>query len=427
MLLEIKVKNFRSIKDWQTFSMLAESKVKEMEESVVRVSDLNILNSAILYGRNASGKSNILKSFKALQYLVLHSAEYKVDEDIEPYEPFKLCPISSKNSTEFSIDFLAKNGVRYIYSIGFSKKEIEYENLIFYPKSQPATLFDRKKGKKTKYGEYLTGKKKEIENLLYPNQLFLSKVGTEKNEQLIDAYKFFSDYLFTSTIHDTGYDQALIRVFSNKMGKDDIPFFKENVNQLMRVADTGIEEIKIKEEDVDRTIFPKDMSDDEKDEIVERFKYKVRTVHKIFEDGEEKGKVEFKLSDESTGTIKLLAVGGLILEALADGQVLIIDELDKSLHPKLTRALINIFKSKINNPKNAQLIFATHDVSLLDNELFRRDQIWFAEKEYEGYSKYYAISDIPGVRQGVPFDKWYMSGRFGATPVINEFNLNFQL
>ena len=127
MLLEIKVKNFRSIKDWQTFSMLAESKVKEMKESVVKSANLNILNSAILYGRNASGKSNILNSFKALQYLVVRSAEYKVDEDIESYEPFKLCPVSNKNPTEFSIDFLAKNGLRYIYSIGFSKKEIEYE------------------------------------------------------------------------------------------------------------------------------------------------------------------------------------------------------------------------------------------------------------------------------------------------------------
>jgi len=96
------------------------------------------------------------------------------------------------------------------------------------------------------------------------------------------------------------------------------------------------------------------------------------------------------------------------------------------LHPKLTRALINIFHSKKTNPNKAQLIFATHDVSLLDNELFRRDQVWFAEKEYEGFSHYYAISDIQSVRPNAPFEKYYMSGRFGANPVINEVELNFQ-
>lgn len=426
MLLELRVRNFLSIRDWQSFSMLAENKVKEISESVIDVSDFSILRTSIIYGRNASGKSNLLQAFKAFQYLVFQSAEFKVEEEIDAYEPYLLNLTNGSDPVEFSIDFLAKDGFKYTYSIGFLRYEIVYENLKFYPKGQSAILFDRKIGKKIKYGEYLTGRKKEIEDLLYPNQLFLSKVGTEKNEQLKAPYRFFISHLFTSTIHDTEYDDALIRIFTNKMSKDAIPFFKENLNRLMRVADTSIEEITIKAEDIDRSILPKDMNEKEKDELIEKFKYKIRTVHKQFDGDKEIGKVEFKLSDESTGTIKLLAVGGLILEALADGQVLIIDELDKSLHPKLTRALINIFNSKKNNPNNAQLIFATHDVSLLDNELFRRDQIWFAEKEYEGYSHYYSVADIPGIRPNSPYEKYYMSGRFGASPVINQNELNFQ-
>ncbi|MDH5475598.1 MAG: ATP-binding protein [Cyclobacteriaceae bacterium] len=420
------MKNFRSIKGWQTFSMLAENKVKELDKVVTNKSNYNFLPTAIIYGRNASGKSNLLTAFKAFQFLVFESADFKVKDKIPAYEPYRLDGANEKEPVEFSIDFLSNEGMRYIYSIGFGEFEIEYENLIFYPKTQPATLFSRLKGKKTTYGEYLTGKKKEIEGLLYPNQLFLSKVGTEKNEQLKIPFTFFSQHMFASTIHDTQYDNALIQIFTRKMGKDDIPFFKENINKLMKVADTGIDKINIREEEMDLSNLPEDMTDDQKKELVEKYKYRIRTVHKIFDENEVSGEVEFRLTDESTGTIKLLAIGGLILEALADGQVLIIDELDKSLHPKLTKALINIFHNKKTNPKQAQLIFATHDVSLLDNELFRRDQVWFAEKEYQGCSHYYAISDIPGVRSNTPYEKWYMSGRFGATPVINELELDFQ-
>jgi len=425
MLLEFKIKNFRSIKDWQNFSMLGVSKVKELENSIIDHNGYNVLSSAIIYGRNASGKSNLLKAFKAIQHMVIFSDDFKVDDKIKPYEPYKLDKNFRNEPVEFLIDFLGKDGIRYEYGLGYSNKEIVYENLRFYPKSQPVWLFRRKKGEKIKYGESLTGNKKNIEDLLYENQLFLSKIGTEKNKQLAIPYSFFSKYLFVSDVHDTNYDKVLIQLFTNKMGNDNIPFFKANINKLMCVADTGIQSINIEESEINLERLPKDMTDEDKNELIERYKYKIRTLHREFENGKEVGSVEFHLVDESTGTLKLLAIGGLILEALADGQTLVIDELDKSLHPKLTRMLINIFRSPKLNPKNAQLIFATHDVSLLDNELFRRDQVWFAEKEFEGNSHYYSISDIPGVRGNIPYEKWYMSGRFGATPVINEHELDF--
>lgn len=426
MLLEIRVKNFRSIKDWQSLSMLSENKVKELPNNQVEFIGQNVLTSAIVYGRNASGKSNILKAFKAIQYLVIDSSEFKIDKKIPPFEPYKLDVNYKKLPTEIYIDFIAKDKVRYIYEVGFNEDEIEYEILKFYPKSQSATLFERHKGHPIKYGDYLTGKKKDVEEKLYPNQLFLSKVGVDKIDKLTDAYLFFSEKMYVSLSHNTNYDNALINFFTKKMADDTVPFFKENINVLMRVADTGIDCINIKEEDIDFGNLPKDMTEDERSDFRERYKYKIRTVHKTFDGEVEVGKEEFKLQEESTGTIKLLAMGGLILEALVDGQLLIIDELDKSLHPKLTRALINIFHSKKTNPNNAQLIFASHDVSLLDNELFRRDQIWFAEKEFEGCSHYYAISDITGIRANVPFEKYYMTGRFGAMPMINENDLIFQ-
>ena len=427
MLLEFSVKNFLSITDWQIFSMLSEKKVKEHQDVVIDKNGYHLLRSAVIYGRNASGKSNFLRAFQALQYLVVESAQYTVDSKIDPYEPNKLNLEYANQPVEFAIDFIAKDAIRYKYEVGFNHQKILYERLRFYPKSQPANLFSRIAGKEIKFGDYLTGRKREIEDLLYENQLFLSKVGTEKIEQLIPPYSFFSDFIFTSIVHDTRYDNALVRWISKKMGEGNIPSYNENINRLVKIADTGIHSLSIKEVEINLIDLPDSLDDQAKRKIVEDNKYRIRTIHKIYQNKEEIGEIEFQLHEESTGTKKLLIVGSLIIEALEDGQVLIIDELDKSLHPKLTRELIKIFHDPVKNPNNAQLIFATHDVNLLDNELFRRDQIWFSEKELDGSSYYYALSDIQGVRHNIPFEKWYMSGRFGGTPVINDQELMFQL
>lgn len=426
MLLELRIKNYKSIKDWQSFSLLAESSVKELENNVVQIEDYNVLTTSLIYGRNASGKSNLLNALRTFQIMVFESGGFKVDTAIQFYEPYKLDEDFYNKPTELYLDFLSKDNIRYIYEIGFSKYDIEYENLKFYPKGQPATLFERKKGSNIKYGEYLTGRKKDIEDKLYTNQLFLSKIGTNKLKALIPVYKYFSNGLFVYSFHDSKYDDLLTRIYTNRIAEEKVPFFKENMNLLLKEADTGIESIEITEEDIDVKMLPAEMSDEEKEDLVNRFKHKIRTVHKIFQGDKEVGFTKFRLEEESTGTIKLLGIGGLILEALYDGQTLIIDELDKSLHPKLTKALIKIFHSKKTNPKNAQLIFATHDVSLLDNTLLRRDQVWFAEKEFEGCSHYYSIADISGVRANAPYEKYYMSGRFGSIPVINENELIFQ-
>ena len=426
MLLEFKVKNFRSIKDWQSFSMLAESKVKEHSEAVIEQSGYNFLPSAIIYGRNASGKSNLLQAIEVLKLLTLNSGEMNEGDLIPFYNTFKLSSGNSGSSVEFLIDFLASDGLRYIYSVGFSSSEITYEKLIFYPKTKPAILFSRVKNQKIIYGEYLTGKKKGIEELLYPNQLFLSKVGTERNDQLSIPFSFFKYGLLLFTVHGTSFDEGLSRQVFNALSSDKGDKYSDNFNKLLQFADTGISTIKVKRKQIDESMLPENIDPTIRKKLTSEYSYKVKTLHKVFEDNEFLREVEFDLEDESTGTKKLLTVGGKILSVLAVGGVLVVDELDKSLHPRLTRALIKLFNSKKKNPNNAQLIFATHDVSLLDAALFRRDQVWFAEKEQEGYSHYYALSDIPGVRANTPYEKWYISGRFGATPSINEHELDFE-
>ena len=139
------------------------------------------------------------------------------------------------------------------------------------------------------------------------------------------------------------------------------------------------------------------------------------------------GFIDFDLVDESAGTKKLLLFGSYMLDCLSDGDVLFVDELDKGLHPKLMQAIIRIFNNPKTNPNNAQLIFTTHDVSLLGADLFRRDQIWITEKELNGISSYYTLADIKGVRADVPFEKYLLNGTFGGTPVLNEFDFEFNL
>jgi uncharacterized protein len=220
-------------------------------------------------------KPNVLECALALLACCL-----TFDKDIPPFEPYKLDKSFLNLPTELYIDFIAKDNIRYVYEIGFTAKRIMYENLKFYPKSQPASLIERKHGEPIKYGEYLTGRKKDIEEKLYENQLFLSKVSTDKLEGLKAAYLFFSEGIYVSTFHDTKYDNLLIQTFTNKMAKDDIPFFKENINNLMRVADTGIDCIDIKEIEIDTDTLPEEMSDEKKQELVERYKHKIRTIHK---------------------------------------------------------------------------------------------------------------------------------------------------
>jgi AAA15 family ATPase/GTPase len=423
MLLQFYVTNYKSIRDQQLFTLLADKSVKENAGSVIVNGNSNALSSAIIYGRNASGKSNLLKALKSLQFMVLASADFKVGSRIQTYEPYMLDMAYREKPVEFKIEFIAADHIKYSYEIGFLLNEITYERLYYYPKSQPAKLFERE-GLHITYGERVTGRKKDIEETLYDNQLYLSKVGSDKLEALYFPFHFFNNMLLNFEDIDRKHEEAFVNLFTERMRLD--KYFADNLIKLVKAMDTSILSFSVNPANIDPKSLPENMSESEREEFIRRYSYSVRTRHKIFKNDKEAGEIDFKLGDESVGTGKLLVLGGIILGTLAEGQVLIIDELDNSLHPKVTKALVRLFNDPVTNPKKAQLIFTTHEVSLLDNELLRRDQIWLAEKEYQGYSHYYTISDIAGVRKDIPLEKWYMNGRFGATPVINEYDLNFE-
>jgi len=424
MILSLRIENFRSIKEPITVNLTTEKRLKEndLPDNSFIENNNEILKSLLIYGRNASGKSNILVALKALTYLVDNSERFKHDADIAPYEPFKFDTEYSKMPVSIEIDFISvdtKNRFKYI--VKFNKKKIAFEGLYIYPEGIKSKLYERSEASIT-YGDYYKGTKKKIEDDLLPNQLFLSKSATSKVKYLDDCYLYFSKYMYISTIHDTDYDNTIIRAFSEVLTKN--KKLKTNLLELLKASDTSIKDFKIQKNEKEIK-FSKNIPEEVKNSLLDKYKYEVSTSHTLFRNGEEVGQETLYLEDESLGTKKLFAIGALILDTLDDGGVIVIDELDKGLHPLISKLLINLFNSKKNNPNNAQLIFATHDSTLLDLEILRRDQISFVDKEYEGNSVYYKLSDIKGIRKDMPIDKWYLSGRFKAIPVTNEVNLRF--
>jgi AAA15 family ATPase/GTPase len=413
MLIDFAITNYRSIKDRQVFSMLTAGKVKELPDNVAKIDkNINLLKSAVIYGRNASGKSNFLEAFYALRNMVDEPSEFRMNGALAFYEPFKLEANNLKMPVEFEINFIAENKIKYNYHISFLEDKIVNESLYYFPNKVKAKLFIREAGKPIDFSDVIKGNKKQIEEYLYPHQLFLSMVGTYKIEQLIIPYQYFEKSIL---LFDNGKDfsENLVSIVES----DKAPFYKENLTKLLHIADTGIEGLVINKS---KKTNSNPLSQ------LKVYEYEISTKHTFRKDGKKMNDIYMQLEEESEGTIKLLAIGGFILDALNNGSVFIIDELEKCLHPKLTRTLIYMFNNPKTNPKNAQLIFATHDVSLLSNEIFRRDQIWFTDKEANGETILYSLSDLKEVRNTVAYEKYYMRGTFGATPVINEYDLNFK-
>lgn len=428
MLVDFSVKNFKSFNDKQTLSMLS-TNIPELKNNIFQLnknSKLSLLKSAIIYGGNGSGKTNLLDAIYNLKMLILNSTDIKVDKIIPYYKPFKLENNSKKLPTEYEIEFIGYDNIRYKYCVSFNKYEVLKESLFFYPSQQEAKLFIREKGKSIDFGAYLKGDKKSIESQLLNNNLFLSKAANSNNAQLTDVYIYFRNNLWfsdqTKVDSSTFYTPYTTKRIANTSNDN----FKNNVRDLLYFADTDIDNLDIKITKPDNIELPDDMPDFIKKEILDRMTYTPITFHRLYENKKEVGFTEFNLSEESDGTQKIYSLGGKVLDVLEKGNVFIVDELNNSFHPLISQFLIQLFNNPKNNPKNAQLIFATHDTSLLSAKIFRRDQIWFTEKNQYGSTNLYSLCefDYKTVRANIPFERWYLSGRFGGLPLLKEFNFN---
>jgi AAA15 family ATPase/GTPase len=419
MLLEIAVTNFRSIRD-RVELIMVKSGLKGLEANVFDGPNKKaLLKSAVVFGPNASGKSGLLRAFKALEYMVLESASFKPDSNISPYEPYKLDKAWVNKPVIFELSYVAEE-VQYEYFVSFTKKKIEKEELNFYPNGTRTLLFSRVDGKEMKFGDAYRGAKKTIEKLLLPNQLFLSKAAENNIEVLLEPYLFFKNGMLVFPMIEDYEENNMARLYAKRLAEDADSNFTKRFNALICALDTGISGVAVEEVDWKQYKFPGNMPDDIKQKVQEDYKYDIKTQHALFEDNIRVGLEKFDVDEESAGTKSLFVIGGIILDALESERVLVVDEFEKNLHPSITQFLIRLFHNPVTNPHNAQLVFATHDITQLAGDNFRRDQIWFTEKNEFGATSLFRCSDIQGIRLNTPLDKWYATGRFGATPIIND-------
>ena len=418
MLLEFTVKNFLSIKEAVTLSMVASTDAT-FEDNLLPYIDgkkeKNALKSAIIYGANASGKSNILKALKFFNGFIRKSHEMQPGRIITR-EPFKLDIDFIEEPSEFQIVFIHEK-IKYLYGFSVTKDEVVEEYLYYYPNSRQSLIFERKKDeyKFTVDIERQTEIKKKFHS---PNKLFISTESIWEYDKAKIPFEWLSEHLNIYIDHERleGYTGA---------NMEDDENFAYLVKKFMKQADVGIDDISVevkKASELFNSEVFQFLSEEGRSEILNKIKdddvLNIKTYHFIEDENGNVLKQAFQLSDESEGTQKFFGLLGPWVDALVNGYTLVIDELDIRLHTLLVKKLVEMFLNPAINRNNAQLIFTTHDTNLLDSNLFRRDQIWFAEKREDKSTDLYSLYDFGGVRKNISIEKGYLQGKYGAIPVL---------
>lgn len=418
MLIEFQICNFRSFRERQIFSMVAGTYAEHLETNTFDAGLPGfdrLLRSSAVYGPNATGKTNLLRALQFIQNLVLNSAS-SAPATPPPYNPFKFAKATRSKPSEFQITFV-QNSVRYEYGFAMDAVRVREEWLMEYVNPRGRAIFtrffDNKKHEYSwKFSPFLKGQRSVWSAATRPNALFLSTAIQLNSKQLLPVFEWFQKRLVV-IVGPQALNQTLtFQLFDQPEGKEQIlPFLRE--------ADLGIRDVHVKRE-VMPTTPGKMLVMDGSSIIEQRPGVSAPNLLKVtLSHGVGKEDVALDLSEESAGTQELFKNAGAWLNVFKNGEVLVIDEIDKSLHPLLTRFLIQRFHSSKLNPYNAQLIFSTHNTYLLDQELLRRDQIWFVEKDTHGASRLYPLTDFKP-RNDEALERGYLRGRYGALPVLDE-------
>lgn len=420
MLIEFSVGNYRSFKKRSTFSMVAANLVstnKELDKNNTFDVDkeLKLLKTGAIYGANASGKSNLAKALSFMKWFMVNSSKETQSTDQIPVEPFRLSTETEKEPSHFELAFLM-NGRRYRYGFEVTQDRVISEWLFYVPNVRETTLFERQLDNIKSSKVYnADGVQQRTRN----NALFLS-VSAQFNVNLAeDILEWLTDKLnLISALRNNDYFNYTVECFTTDKSKSEII-------QLIKKLDLGISEIQVDQQDITTDLLPDSFPDELKQMLIEGGgkATSIGISHRKF-DGDSKFKSieRFDLEyHESEGTKKLFALAGLLINTLKEGKILMIDEFDARLHPSISLAIVDLFNSKKKNPNNAQLIFMTHDTNLLSNKIFRRDQIWFTEKDRYGATDLYSLAEYK-ISDDVSFETDYIKGRYGAIPYLGNFN-----
>lgn len=435
MIVDFKVTNFRSFKEETLFSLEA-SGSKGKSDNVAEIITKNgkkfrLLKSAVIYGSNASGKSTLIRAFWVFRQLIARSYLNDINDEIKLAEAFALDEDSMHEPTKFELNFIFWDNQQYKYTIVISKNEgIIEETLKYYPDKKAITIFKRK-GRKigSKKMEFFKGKN-DIDTI-NPKRLFLSELGNSGDEFWEDFRNYF---VIGNSVVNSSINGMLPQLTENakrifESTNPEMEIIKNKVIEFIKLSDLGIQDINLVEEE--EVVKNFDLLNETTQTYSETRKQKrFKTYHEVYRDNEFQSSTQFDLLKQgSAGTIALLGLSTEILLSLnmKMGRPIWIDEIDNSLHPHLCRFLISLFNHPRSNPFNSQLIFATHETTLLDNN-FRKDQIWITSKDKYGKTNLYSVHDlvIDGLRDQIPFDKWYMNGKFGGIPKIKENDIIFE-
>lgn len=412
MLIMFKAKNFTSFKDEVTLDLRATS-YKQHSSHILEISDeLKLLKTTAIYGANASGKSNIISAMFLFekyifdQFIFKSNAEDSILNEQKfktSLEPFMLTD-SINNVSEFEIIFYYN---KKLIQYGFECTPTEVLNEWYYIDDKKVFERNGELSLGREYQKYLKMYNKIPKERLYLSVLEYFLDNDEKKLILQDFIDFFvKDYnvyfeiLFEDSIKKVAGNIRL----NNRLISDDK--YRIKVENYLKQIDIGICGLDIQT----KIVLNEETRKEENKKVV-------KTVHNIYnESGEITGRQYFDLFQESTGTLRFLSYIQDVIDVIEDGGVFIVDEMSARLHPLLTKLIVDMFQSSMN--QKAQLIFTTHDISLLNKEQFRRDEVVFVDKDYRGVSKIYALSDLK-VREDATFNKDYLQGKYGAIPIFN--------
>lgn len=416
MLLEFSCSNHKSIKEKVTFSALA-GKDNTFESSLKQFGDYRILRTAVLYGANGSGKSNFVNAFLFVRSLVISSINLQPGQEIRQ-SVHKLSRPDSES--EYCIQFV-KNGIRYAFGFVLKQHLIKSEYLYYFPLGRQVRIYERDEN--TFYpGNKFKGKFEACKDVFKQNRLFLSCAANFSNVVPVsEAYDFFLNdivvYIASNSMNDAS---ANWMQYSLRQIHDD-PKVKKLVLSLLRLLNTGIKDVKIKIEERPLQMMESAQTPSDEVKATLRTDFSTQIDAKVIYDSFE---VDLK-REESLGIKKLFEMLCPMIDILIHGKILVCDELESNLHEALVHGLIRLF-CHLGSDQFAQLIFTTHDTTLLDLNLFRRDQIWFTELTKDTRAtELYSLAEIKNVRKDENIEKGYICGKYGAIPMLNSELANF--
>ena len=421
-LVSFRAENARSFRDEVEFSLLATAMAEPEYVRQLRWREggtpLPVLPSAAIFGANGSGKTNILKAMDDMRWQVLHSFRHGDPTGGMERSPFLLAEAGSAQPTRFEVD-LVLGGVRHAYGFVFDDDKVREEWAYRYPKGRAALLFHRE-GDALEFGAAERPKGRRIGELLRSNALFLSTAASANHRLLLPLYEWFGQNLLFAGVESRPFRQALT---TQMLGDDQ---HREAVLSLFRAADLGLTDAKkhrIDPEMADRLrravrILSGREDEATSDDFVRFEELGVRFTHRGLD-----GDVELDADDESLGTRVWFGLVGPVIRVLETGSVFLADELDASLHPALVARLVGLFQDPQTNPRHAQLVFNSHDSTLLSDSVGRRllgrDQVWFTEKAHDGATTLFPLVDLEPRKQE-SIRKRYLEGRYGGQPILSS-------